>query len=278
MPECDDRDTLAAPAVVENPWSVLRRFTTARIGLGRAGVSQPTRHHLAFQLAYAQARDAVHGELDVVALGRGLAERGLEAIAVRSAARDRREYLLRPDLGRALDDQSARLIRERLPELPDRHDIAIVIADGLSANAVQRHALPLLDIVTPALVARGWSVAPVTVVSQGRVAIADAIGELFNSQQSVILIGERPGLSAPDSMGLYLTYGPRPGRTDAERNCISNVRGAGLNYANAAETLLKLMAEARRRGLSGVGLKLDDGAGRTDRLGSPDGGASRDRN
>jgi ethanolamine ammonia-lyase small subunit len=254
-PEVGAPDVSPASPVVENPWRTLRQFTTARIGLGRAGISQPTHHHLAFQLAHAQARDAVNSELDTSILQDGLSTLGCSSSIVTSAASDRRTYLLRPDLGRKLDDTSAECLRTLKAALPDAFDVAFVIADGLSANAVQRHALPVLESVIPSLVQRGWTIAPVIIVTNGRVAVADEIGSLLGAQQSVILIGERPGLSAPDSLGLYLTYDPRAGRSDAERNCISNVRGDGLSYEDAASTLLFLLTEARRRELSGVLLK-----------------------
>lgn len=238
--------------VTRNPWQSLRRFTAARIALGRSGVSQPTAQQLAFQLAHAQARDAVHLALDHEALSAALnAAAGVPCVSVRSAARDRHVYLQRPDLGRRLDEAS----RARLAALPKDagYDLAIVIADGLSALAIEQNAAPFLR----ALMARldGWRIAPITIVEQGRVAIGDDIGDLLHAQIVVVLIGERPGLSSPDSMGLYLTYAPRPGLTDASRNCISNVRTAGLTWEAAAFKLHYLLSESRRRQLSGVALK-----------------------
>jgi ethanolamine ammonia-lyase small subunit len=226
----------------------LRNYTSARVELGRAGSSLPTRALLEFQLAHAKARDAVHLPLAVSSLALELQQRGLSSIALRSAARDRDEYLKRPDLGRRLNGES----RERLTALRAEHEAAFVIADGLSALAVHRHAGPLLDLLLRDL---DWRIAPVTIVEQGRVAIGDEIGELLGARMVVVLIGERPGLSSPDSLGAYLTWQPHPGRTDAERNCVSNIRAEGLSYAAAAHKLLFLMNESRRLKLSGVQLK-----------------------
>ena len=228
----------------------LRDFTPARVELGRAGVSLPTRELLEFQVAHAKARDAVHLPLAVNSLLAELKQKGLSSIALHSAARDRDEYLKRPDLGRRLGEDS----RERLEALYGEYDAAFVIADGLSALAVHRHAVPLLDLLRHGL---DWGIAPVAIVEQGRVAIGDEIGELLGARIVVVLIGERPGLSSPDSLGAYLTWQPRWGRTDAERNCVSNIRTEGLSYAAAAQKLRFLMNEARRLKLSGVRLKED---------------------
>lgn len=251
--------------VVTNPWSVLKQFTPARIGLGRAGVSLPTSAQLDFQLAHAQARDAVHRPLEVQALCFDVEALGLETLPLHSAAITRSMYLQRPDLGRQLDVSS----RQRLEALRARRqsqggqksDLVFAVVDGLSALAVQRHAAPLLSEVLALLdrsvagQAPRWTVAPVAVVEQGRVAIGDEIGGLLDGRIVVVLIGERPGLSSPDSLGLYLTWDPQPGRHDAERNCISNVRPEGLGYRDAAARLVYLLEEARRRQLTGVGLK-----------------------
>ncbi len=226
----------------------LRDFTPARVDLGRAGHSLPTRELLEFQLAHAQARDAVHTALDVRLIAAEL--KNLPFITLASAATDRTTYLRRPDLGRRLNANS----RERLTPLASDYEAAFVIADGLSALAVHRHAVPLLDRVLPSL---DWRIAPVAIVEQGRVAIGDEIGEVLGASLVVVLIGERPGLSSPDSLGVYLTWKPRIGRTDAERNCISNIRAEGLSYAAGAQKLLFLMNESRRLKLSGVKLKED---------------------
>lgn len=239
-----------------DPWGFLTRFTTARIALGRAGSSLPTAALLEFQLAHARASDAVHRELDDAALCAQLSEQGREVIRLCSAVRDRREFIARPDLGRILSPESIAVLETRA-RLPMPVDALFVIADGLSAMAVQRHAAPLLALIMPMLAQAGWSVAPLCVVRQGRVAIADEIGALLYAKLSVLLIGERPGLSSPDSLGIYLTYEPRTGRGNAERNCISNVRAEGLSYERAARTLFHLMKESRRLRLSGVALKED---------------------
>jgi ethanolamine ammonia-lyase small subunit len=231
----------------------LRDFTPARVELGRAGASLPTRTLLEFQLAHAKARDAVCLPLAANSLAVELKQKGIDSISLASAARDRDEYLKRPDLGRRLSDDS----RERLVPLRAEFDAVFVIADGLSALAVHRHAVPLLDLLLRNL---DWHLAPMVIVEQARVAIGDDIGELLGARMAVVLIGERPGLSSPDSLGAYLTWRPRPGRTDAERNCISNIRAEGLSYAAAAHKLLFLMNESRRLKLSGVGLKEDAGS------------------
>jgi ethanolamine ammonia-lyase small subunit len=237
-----------------NPWHHLRRFTRARIALGRAGHSQTTDTVLAFGLAHAQARDAVHQPLNRAAVESALGQAGFASLSVHSAAPDRAHYLRRPDQGRRLDEASrARLAGARPDAAPD---IVFVIADGLSALAAQRHGVPLLSAVRERL-PQDWSVAPVVVAEQSRVALGDEVGELMGARQVVMLIGERPGLSSPDSLGIYLTYAPRVGRTDAERNCISNVRPEGLSYAQAAERLVFLLRGAAALGVSGVALKDD---------------------
>ena len=228
----------------------LRDYTFARVELGRAGHSLPTRELLEFQLAHARARDAVHQALDVNSVIVELKQKELPWIALRSAAPDRATYLHRPDLGRQLDAGS----RERLAGLDRGYDAVFVIADGLSALAVHRHAVGMLEAVLRKL---DWRIAPIAIVEQGRVAIGDEIGELLEAKLAVVLIGERAGLSSPDSLGVYLTWQPRRGRTDADRNCISNIRAEGLGYDLAAYKLLFLMNEARRRKISGVQLKED---------------------
>jgi len=236
--------------IVDNPWQQLRRFTAARIALGRTGVSQPTSSQLAFQLAHAQARDAVHWALDVARLQQAITEQlQLTNIALHSAAESRQVYLQRPDLGRRLDPAS----RARLQQ--GDHDLAIVIADGLSAPAIDNNALPFLRALLPRIAAEGWTLAPSVIVEQGRVAVGDEVGEALGARAVLVMIGERPGLSSPDSMGLYLTWAPRTGLTDESRNCISNVRPAGLGHEAAAAKLHYLLAEAFRRRLSGVALK-----------------------
>jgi ethanolamine ammonia-lyase small subunit len=245
----------AVPGSHPDPWQTLTRYTAARIGLGRAGGSQPTKASLAFQLAHARARDAVQRDLDVEALAGQLAAAGFDSLGLHSAAPDRRTFVARPDLGRILDDESRRVLETREPPA-SAYDCALVVADGLSALAIERHALALLRELSERLTAHGWRTSPVCLVSQGRVAIGDEIGALLPARMTAMLIGERPGLSSPDSLGIYFTYDPLPGRSNAERNCISNVRPPeGLSYALAAHRLFHLMVEARRRKLSGVALK-----------------------
>ncbi len=222
----------------------LRSFTPARVALGRTGHSVPTAELLRFQLDHARARDAVFQELDAASLG-------VPHVLLRSNAGSRAAYLRRPDLGRSLSEESRALLER------GDYDAAIVIADGLSATAVHHHAIPLLKALMPRLEAEAWKLAPLAIVLQGRVAVGDEIGALLGARLVVLLIGERPGLSSPDSLGAYLTWDPRAGRADAERNCISNVRAEGLDYAAAAGKIHFLMREARTRKLSGVTLKED---------------------
>lgn len=239
----------------QNPWLQLRNLTPARIALGRTGISIPTNAQLDFQYAHAQARDAVHLPFDQAGLSAQLAESGRDSLLLHSAASDRHTYLQRPDLGRRLSDESADLLRQHRSDNPEGYDLAIVVADGLSSLAVHSNAIPMLRHIEEQALAEGWSLSPVVLVSQGRVAVADEVAELLGARMSVILIGERPGLSSPDSLGLYFTYAPKVGLTDAYRNCISNVRLAGLSYTMASHRLLYLMREACQRQLSGVNLK-----------------------
>ncbi|WP_180124776.1 ethanolamine ammonia-lyase subunit EutC [Rhodoferax sp. BLA1] len=258
------------PPVTANPWAALRQFTDARIALGRAGVSLPTTAHLDFQLAHAQARDAVHLALDTSTLAQTLDAALPNPVApcqvLHSAATDRQHYLQRPDLGRRLDAAS----RESLTALPlpasvspaERpYDLAVVVVDGLSALAISQNAAPFLTQLFERLVPQQLTIAPVCLVEQGRVAIGDEVAELLGAQAVLVLIGERPGLSSPDSMGLYLTWQPLVGLTDASRNCISNVRPAGLSYAEAVHKLVYLLTQARHRQLSGVDLKDETDGG-----------------
>jgi ethanolamine ammonia-lyase small subunit len=221
-----------------------------------SGHSLATTEVLEFQLAHARARDAVHAALDTKGLARRLRnefplleERGVAVLTLRSGAADRTSYLRHPQMGRSLDAASARLLQ------PRGCDLAITIADGLSALAVERNAIPFLVELVPQLLSEGWTLAPLTVVEQGRVGVCDAIGEGLGARCSLMLIGERPGLSAADSMGAYLTWEPRVGRTDAERNCLSNIREGGLNVGEAAVRLIGLMRAARAMKLTGVALK-----------------------
>jgi ethanolamine ammonia-lyase small subunit len=240
--------------------------TSARLSLGHTAASIATHDHLQFQLDHALARDAVHAQLDIPALAQSLQARNLQPIVLRSAVEpthnDRRAYLRRPDLGRKLHPDSIQALKPGAPSVdPDGWDesqpasprILFLLADGLSAQAIEHHALPLLDATLPLI---PYPLSPIPVVQSARVAIADEIGELLHADLTVLLIGERPGLSSPDSLGVYLTWNPRPGRTDAERNCISNIRGAqGLSYAAAARRIAHYIAEATRLQTTGIVLK-----------------------
>ncbi len=240
------------PSSLPDAWQQLRQLTPARIALGRTGTSLPSRAQLDFQLAHAQARDAVHLPFDAEHLAARLPG---PSLLLHSAAKDRDTYLQRPDLGRRLSQQSAEELDLYRANHPEGYDLALVVADGLSALAVERHALPMLQRIGQLADAEGWRLAPTCLVHQGRVAVADEVAARLDARMVVILLGERPGLSSPDSLGLYFTYAPRVGLTDAYRNCISNVRLEGLSYAMASHRLLYLMREAWRRQLSGVRLK-----------------------
>ena len=230
----------------------MRRHTAARVGLNSTGTSIGTTEHLQFQLDHALARDAVHARLDLHTILAELTARGLIALALKSAAAgDRQLYLRRPDLGRRLHPESAALLERE----PQSGDVVFILADGLSALAIERHALPLLAATLPLLASDGWRSGPVCVVEQGRVAIGDEIGERLKARMAVTLIGERPGLSAADSLGVYLTWEPRVGRNDAQRNCISNIRAQGLGYEEAAQRILFYLNGARQIGASGIALK-----------------------
>ncbi|GEO98753.1 ethanolamine ammonia-lyase subunit EutC [Methylobacterium haplocladii] len=238
-------------------WKRLARLTPARIGLGRAGSGLPTREVLGFGLAHARARDAVHTPMDVEAITEAVEALGLFVTAVASRAEDRATYLRRPDYGRRLAPAS----RDSLVEAAGESvDLALVVADGLSARAVHEGAARMLAALQPLADKAGWSLGPVVVASQARVALGDEIGMLLKAKAVAVLIGERPGLSSPDSLGLYLTFEPKPGRSDAERNCISNVRPAGLSHDLAAFKLHWLIAQTFSRGLSGVALKDESDA------------------
>ena len=263
----------APPGVPElvsaTPWQGLRQFTDARIALGRAGVSQPTGAHLAFQLAHAQARDAVHLPLDVPGVATSLHSLGLPTLMLHSQASDRATYLQRPDLGRRLDAPSLAALADWRSAAQVQgavmhgagappFDLALVVVDGLSALAIHQNAAPLVAELLARLQAdtpQPWSIAPVAVVEQGRVAIGDEVGAALAARMVLVLIGERPGLSSPDSLGLYITWAPKVGTLDAARNCISNVRPAGLSTAAAAATAHQLLKRARLQQLTGVGLK-----------------------
>ena len=251
--------------VVHNPWSDLRRFTDARIGLGRAGISLPTSEMLAFQLSHAQARDAVSFPLDINEMTELLGSISvLKEVApplhLHSQATDRVTYLQRPDLGRKLNESSKQTLLSYMNKQKHttqaKFDLSIVVVDGLSSLAVQKNAYPFItELLAYLTTDKEFKIAPITLVEQGRVAIGDDIGELLNAQVVMVLIGERPGLSSPDSLGLYLTWEPKTGLNDACRNCISNIRPAGLPYTEAARRALYLLREAKKLKLTGVNLK-----------------------
>jgi ethanolamine ammonia-lyase small subunit len=237
----------------------LRSLTPARVGLGRTGISQQTRDVLAFQLSHAQARDAIHARMDTSSFAVAIREalernHGVEVVSLHSEAPDRATYLQRPDLGRRLDEASRNAL-SALQNPPS--DVSIIVADGLSALAVERHVLPLLEELLPHL--KHQRLAPLCIVEQGRVAIGDEIGSMLSAKLTVMLIGERPGLSSPDSLGTYLTWNPRIGRTDAERNCISNIRAEGLSYREAALQIVECVVNAQRKQFTGVALHQEPG-------------------
>ncbi len=245
-------DIAQIEAVSADPWAQLKSFTRARIALGRVGCSLPTKEVLDFSLSHAMARDAVHLALDIDALEADIKSQGFSTVRVKSMAPDRASYLLRPDWGRRLSEKS-------LTDLNNMNqakliDFLIVVGDGLSSLAVARHAAPLLAEVRH-LLPKDWHTGPVVIASQARVALGDEIGQALGARMVAMLIGERPGLSSPDSLGIYLTYNPKLGLSDADRNCISNVRPEGLQYAAAAKKLVWLAKEAMRLKLSGVALK-----------------------
>ena len=231
--------------IIADPWHELKAFTAARIALGRTGTAMPLQEVLRFKLAHAHARDAVYSTLDITALR----EQSWETNLLHSNAADRAVYLQRPDKGRQLSEKS------RLSLTPEYTDIGIVLVDGLSATAINHHAIPVLAYLYPMLQAKKISCARIQLVEQGRVAIGDEIGELLGVKLVLVLIGERPGLTSPDSLGAYLTWQPRPGLTDEARNCISNIRPEGLPYKLAAEKMFYLINEAMRLHLTGVMLK-----------------------
>lgn len=235
-----------------DPWEHLRRHTAARIALGRAGTGLPTTEWLRFGVAHALARDAVHLPLDAQALAAQLAGHAFEGVVVESAAEDRATFLRRPDLGRRLSPRSTALLAAT-PRAAC--ELAVVVGDGLSALAASRHALPLLLELRPRLEAAGLAIGPVAVARQCRVALGDEVGAALQARAVLVLLGERPGLSSPDSLGAYLSWAPAPGLADSQRNCVSNIRPEGLVYAEAARRIAWLLAEARRIGATGIALK-----------------------
>ena len=243
---------------MSDPWSGLRSFTQARIALGRAGHALPTAALLDFQLAHAEARDAVHLPWDVDGFADRVRGLGAEVLLLETPVASRDEYLHRPDLGRILSGAS----RERLGRLTlDAVDVALIVTNGLSSAAMERHGVSLVQAILNGFRSRQLRVAPVALIPNGRVALLDEVGSAVGAKVAVIVVGERPGLSTADSLGVYLTFAPKPGNSDAQRNCISNIRPPeGLSYQAAAAKVLYLTEESMRRGTSGVALK-DDMAG-----------------
>lgn len=239
------------PISLAERWAALARLTPARIGLGRSGASLPTRELLRFGLAHAQARDAVHIPFQAAKVAASLAALPVKTVLVESSASSRDLYLRRPDLGRRLSAESRAVLAARRGDF----DLAIVVADGLSSTAIHQNAGSFVAALLPLLQRQGLSLAPLAIASQARVALGDEAGELLGARAAAVLIGERPGLSSPDSLGAYLTFAPRQGLSDAARNCISNIRPGGLSYQHAAFKLSWLIAEAFRRSLTGVELK-----------------------
>jgi ethanolamine ammonia-lyase small subunit len=244
------------PAPPSHSLERLRELTPARVGLGRAGASLPTKALLEFMLDHARARDAVHAGFDRAGIVSGLQGLGLAALEVGSEASTRQDYLRRPDLGRTLDRESRQILASAGGA---SCGLSIVVGDGLSPAAVNAHAVALIRSLVPRLAGDGIKIGHALVASGARVALGDEIGATLGARMMIMLIGERPGLSAPDSLGVYLTFAPRPGRTDAERNCVSNIHGAGLGYDEAAYRIAWLVREGLARKISGVALKDESG-------------------
>jgi ethanolamine ammonia-lyase small subunit len=232
-------------------WEFLRKHTAARIALGHAGVSLPTKELLAFRLAHAQARDAVYSGLNKEKVIAQLSKAGFDFLEIKSTSASRDEYLKNPNSGRKLHEDSVPLLQQEAAA----YDLCFIIADGLSATAVNEHAVEVIRILQAKLRKLSWTIAPVLVAEQARVALSDEAGSLLKAEIVVMLIGERPGLSSPDSMGAYITYHPELGLTDERRNCVSNIRPEGLSYHFAAEKLFYLLTEMKTRKISGVQLK-----------------------
>jgi ethanolamine ammonia-lyase small subunit len=239
--------------IKQDIWHPLKAFTNARIALGRTGTAIPLKEVLAFKLAFAYAKDAVYSVLNMEELIAQLNVFNLPIYTLQSRAISREMYLQRPDFGRLLNTKSIDLLKENKSAI--KYDVAIIIADGLSATAINKHAFPVVELLINELNRLNYSIAPIAIVEQGRVAIGDETGYYLNAQMSVVLIGERPGLTSPDSMGAYLTYHPKQGLTDERRNCVSNIRPEGLMYELAAQKILYLIQESLRLKLSGVDLK-----------------------
>lgn len=249
-----DKNLIAKDPAVANSWQKLKEFTDARIGLGRAGCAIPTKRLLEFQMDHANARDAVHIPLDIENLLAGLPSK-YGHLVLESRAADRATYLQRPDYGRRLSDRSVTSLNSYLESQTDQYKAAIVIVDGLSSTAVQAHAGEMAETLCNLMEEKGYSLAPICVVQQGRVAIGDEIGDILGVDLLILMVGERPGLSSPDSLGIYYTFKPALGLQDSSRNCISNIRPAGLSFQEAADKLIWLIDESIKINQSGVMLK-----------------------
>ena len=248
----------AAPGARPDTWNHLRQYSSARLALGRAGGSIPTGELLAFRLAHARAQDAVHTPLRVDEMAARLAQTGLDVVILASAARDRSEYLLRPDLGRRLAADAAQQLHKYRTD--DPVDVALIVSDGLSAAAVHQHAGEFVDVFVAGAAKLRWRLGPLVLVRGGRVAIQDEIGSVLAARAALIVLGERPGLGTAESLGAYLVYAPTPGKSDADRNCLSNLHSGGLAPGLGAAKALYLLQEALVRGISGVQLKDEGGA------------------
>ena len=244
------------PSSHQDEWEKLKQFTDARIAIGRAGSSIPTRPMLEFQLAHAQAQDAVYQALDVTTLAEKIKSLGLETITVKSQAEDKQDYLKRPDLGRLLDQNSVEALKQHSQQSA-KFDVCIVVGDGLSALAIEENAFKLIQSLQPEIKQENWMIAPIVIATGSRVALGDQVCEILNAKMLIMLIGERPGLSSPDSLGIYYTFEAKSGDLDSKRNCISNVRPAGLSIPIATQRLMNLMRKSKNLGYSGVNLKDD---------------------
>lgn len=243
------------PQQHQDLWENLKKFTDARIAIGRAGCSIPTQELLKFQLAHAEAQDAVHQPLDVDLMVSDFKEQNLDSLSVHSQVQDKQEYLKRPDLGRLLSEESYRGLQAFKADNPQSYDVCIVVGDGLSARAIEENAAPFIQHLMHHIQAENWHVAPIVIATGSRVALGDQVAECLQAPMLVMLIGERPGLSSPDSMGIYYTWKATTGTFDAKRNCISNVRPAGLSIPIATQRLMSLMRSSKKLGYSGVDLK-----------------------
>lgn len=239
----------------DSTWSSLKRFTEARIGLGRSGSALPTSEVLKFSLAHARARDAVMTPTDWTGIEQGLGALNLETLRIESCASTRDVYLRRPDLGRTLSEPSRAALRATADAGHRGADLVIMAGDGLSSTGLSVNIAAVMRALLPAIKKNGWRVAPLMLASQARVALADEAGDILGAKAALVLIGERPGLSSPDSLGAYLTFSPRIGRSDAERNCVSNIRYGGLSYEEAAFKIAWLLSQALKLRMTGVALK-----------------------